>query len=263
MADSRNDLTVASAVERSARANGQRIAYTFVRDAQPEAEHITYAELDARAAALALRLNRQGLAAQPVLVMCPAGFDYAVALLACWRAGAIAVPAYPPTRTNAARAVPRLRAIVADARARVALTTSDVRNVAMGFDLGGLELTVVDGETGVSDGTEAGVYGDPDSAAILQYTSGSTSTPKGVLLTHAQLVANQQMSCASSNITGDDVFVSWLPPYHDMGLMGGVVLPLFTGGRGVLMTPDAFIRKPLRWLTTIAEHRASVLMAPN
>ena len=257
--------TLVETVQRWASAHGEHTAFELVPAAEGPALRISYRELDARARALAWVLHARGFAGHPVLVLCPAGFDYACALLGCFYAKAIAVPAYPPTRTGAARSAPRIAALIADSGARLALTTWDTDELGDSA----LHAALADVELLRCDRLAATVAGDapppPEGRdpALLQYTSGSTAVPRGVLVTHGQLLANLQMSRASGAMTADDVPLSWLPPYHDMGLMGGIFLPLFLRTRGVLMPPDAFLRRPRRWLTAIATHRATILMAPN
>jgi acyl transferase domain-containing protein/acyl-CoA synthetase (AMP-forming)/AMP-acid ligase II/acyl carrier protein len=258
--------TFVDVVRRHARQRAARIAYTFLPDGESSAQTLTYAQLDARARSLAATLLDHGAVGQPVLVLCPAGLDYVVALVGCFYAGAIAVPAYPPTRVSLARTLPRVLAMYEDCRPDVAIVTSTVGAVLASLPerqqaLARLRLVLAD-ELCEAD-LEVQRTLQPETPALLQYTSGSTARPKGVLLTHAQILANHEMSRASGHMSADDVFMSWLPPYHDMGLIGGILMPLYLGAHAVLMPPEAFIRKPKRWFTAARRHDATILMAPN
>lgn len=268
--------TFAEVVRRHARQQSAGIACVFLPDGEGDGHTLTFGELDARARALASVLHARGAAGQPVLVLCPAGLDYAVALVACFYAGAIAVPAYPPSRVSLARTLPRVLAICEDCRPAAAIATRAVSEVlrasaALAQVVSQLELILADdlvprrgiGADRAATVLPASAAPLPDSPALLQYTSGSTGEPRGVLLTHRQILANHEMIRCSGDMSGAEVFLSWLPPYHDMGLIGGVLQPLYLGVRAVLMPPDAFIRKPRRWLTAAQRHRATILLAPN
>ncbi|HMI94742.1 MAG TPA: AMP-binding protein, partial [Polyangiales bacterium] len=257
--------TLVEHVQRWASEHGERIAFEFVTGAEGSGQRVSYGELDARARALAWALHSHKLAGQPVLVLCPAGFEYVCALLGCFYAGAIAVPAYPPARTGLARNAPRIAALIADSGARVALTTWDAEELgdsALSAALANVALLRCD-QLASTVAANSPPGPDPSAPALLQYTSGSTALPRGVLLTHAHLLANQQLIQASGAMTSADITLSWLPPYHDMGLIAGIFLPLFLRTHGVLMPPETFLRRPRRWLSAITAHRASILMAPN
>jgi acyl transferase domain-containing protein/acyl-CoA synthetase (AMP-forming)/AMP-acid ligase II/acyl carrier protein len=260
--------TFVDVVQRHAAQRPDQPACTFLPDGETVARSLTFAELASHARALAAVLNAHGAAGQPVLVLCPAGIDYVVALIACFHAGAIAVPGYPPTRVSLARTLPRVLAIQEDCRADVALVTQAVRDVLRALpetqqSLASLRLITVDEPRGLPASNADLPAVRADMPALLQYTSGSTARPKGALLTHAQALANLEMIRASSRMTSADSFFSWLPPYHDMGLIGGILAPLYLGVHAVLMPPDAFIRRPRRWFTGTQRFGSSILIAPN
>lgn len=249
-----------------ARTQGDAPACTFLADGQTVTGVWSYAELNARADALAAELRANAAVGVPVLILCPAGLDYVASLLGCFYAGAIAVPAYPPTRTGIARTLPRIRAICADCAPGVVLTTAAVREVVAAEPellaaMASALVLEVDRLMPVA-GRDPAPDPAADAPALLQYTSGSTSAPKGVLITQAQLASNLTL-IGASGLSCSDVLLSWLPPYHDMGLIGGILAPLYLGGQSVLMPPDVFLRRPRRWLEAVATFKATALVTPN
>ncbi|HBL31985.1 MAG TPA: hypothetical protein DD490_34615, partial [Acidobacteria bacterium] len=242
-----------------------RRAYTFLADGETESAALTWAELDGRARALGAALVGQGARGERVLLLFPPGLDFVAAFFGCLYAGAVAVPCHPP---RPHRDQPRLRAIACDARPGFVLTTVELagRREALGArvpELAGVVWIAV--ETVDPRGAER--WAPPslaaETAAFLQYTSGSTATPKGVMVTHANLLHNEGMIGAAFAQDEDSVVVGWLPLYHDMGLIGNVLQPLHAGGRCVLMAPVAFLQKPLRWLAAISRYRATTSGGPN
>jgi 8-amino-7-oxononanoate synthase/acyl carrier protein len=240
-------------------------AFTFLVDGENEELNITYAELDRKARTVGAWLMDRGMVGKRVLLLYPSGLDFIAAFMGCLYGGAIAVPAYPPRKN---RSVERIEAIAADADASVALTTRDVLDR---FD--GLRATApslenlvwkVDSEL---EPEWAGRWERPDidgdTLAFLQYTSGSTGTPKGVMLSHENLLHNSLRIMQAFEITRSQSGVFWLPSFHDMGLIGGILVPLYGGKFNVLMSPVAFLQKPLRWLQAIAKYRATISGGPN
>jgi acyl-CoA synthetase (AMP-forming)/AMP-acid ligase II/acyl carrier protein len=244
----------------------ERKAFTFLRDGEEEEGHLTFAALDARARAIAAALQDEALAGERALLLFPPGLDFIAAFFGCLYAGVVAVPAYPPRprRTDA-----RLQEIAADARPRLVLCTEAVRAAgdpaaASSDPLRALPWLATDS---IPPGSEAG-WKEPgiggQTLAFLQYTSGSTSTPKGVMVTHANLLHNQAMIARGFGLEDEQaVVVGWLPLYHDMGLIGTVMHPLYLGRRCVLMSPAAFLQRPLRWLEAISRHRGTTSGGPN
>ena len=240
-------------------------AFTFLLDGENEELNITYAELDRKARAVGAWLASEGMAGKRVLLLYPSGLDFIAAFMGCLYGGAIAVPAYPPRKN---RSVERIEAIAADANASVALTTRDVvdRFDALRATAPSLEHLIwkVDSELDVS---WADRWERPDidgsTLAFLQYTSGSTGTPKGVMLSHENLLHNSLRIMQAFEITRSQSGVFWLPSFHDMGLIGGILVPLYGGKFNVLMSPVAFLQKPLRWLQAISKYRATISGGPN
>ncbi|MEZ5322770.1 MAG: fatty acyl-AMP ligase [Microthrixaceae bacterium] len=248
---------------------GDETAFRFLLDGEDDEFVYTHADLDRQARALAARLAQEGEWQDRVVILMAPGPSFLVAFFACLYSGRIAVPAFLPDVTNAERSVPRLRAIAQDAEAVCILTDSlfvAFREQLWGIapDLARTPWLVVDDElAGADDGawSDEGVTGD--TVAFIQYTSGSTSVPKGVVLTHSNLLANSELISSNVGVADRDVWVSWLPPYHDMGLIGGILQPLYRGGSGVLMSPMDFLAKPRRWLQAITKYRATASPSPN
>ncbi|HEX5708019.1 MAG TPA: amino acid adenylation domain-containing protein, partial [Pyrinomonadaceae bacterium] len=240
-------------------------AFTFLRDGEGEESQLTYGELERRARAIGAWLQKLNLRGERVLLLYPPGLEYITAFWGCLYAGAVAVPAYPP-RLN--RHQQRLEAVVADARAAAALTTGHVlarlKNLLN-------EAPALRGLRWISseeiDIRAADEWREPDidgsTLAFLQYTSGSTAAPKGVMVSHGNLLHNEALIRRAFGQGPESVIVGWLPLYHDMGLIGNVLQPLYVGGRCVLMSPVAFLQKPSRWLQAISDYRATTSGGPN
>lgn len=242
-----------------------KVAFGFSADGdEHHPPQWTFAELDLRARQIAAGLQHHGAAGNRVLVLCPPGLDFIAGLFGCLYAGAIAVPAHPPLRDHL---VARVASIVADLQPGVALTTADVQpKIAATVDgvTGGRPLQWCVMDTLAGD-ERAWVTPDigPNTTAMVQYTSGSTSTPKGVLLTHGNLCHNLETIRQAWNGDDHDVGVFWLPPFHDMGLIGGIFESLYVAATSYLMPPTAFIKRPMRWLEAISRHRGTITTAPN
>ncbi len=243
----------------------KRIAYTFLQDGETQGSDLTYEELDRKARMIAGQLQRYSAAGERALLLYPPGTEYISAFLGCLYAGVIAVPIYPP---RLKRATPRLQAIVKDSQAKYAFTTSQmfdrlVSRLDYTPELAALQWVKTDD---LSEGlAETWTYSsiDPATIAFLQYTSGSTATPKGVMVTHGNLWHNQKMIQAAFNHEPNFTSVSWLPAYHDMGLIGNILHPLYLGSYCVLMSPLAFLQRPLSWLEAISHYKAHTSGGPN
>jgi amino acid adenylation domain-containing protein len=243
---------------------GEDLAYTFLLDGETAEDHLTYAELDRRARGLAATLLREGIGdGARVLLLYPPGLDYVTAFFGCLYAGAVAVPAYPP---RSRRPSARLQSIQESAGAKAVLSTETVLS---GLDRQlprrpGVLWQAAEG-TGLERGAEE--WRDPrvgeEALAFFQYTSGSTSAPKGVMLRHSNLLANLEQIRLSFAQTSEERTVIWLPPYHDMGLIGGILTPLYVGNPAILLSPVAFLQKPLRWLQAISRYRGTTSGGPN
>ncbi len=225
----------------------------------PTFDRLSLSELRRSALQIATALRERELSGRAVLVAAPAGIEYVKSLLGCLYAGAIAVPAYPPSATRLSRANERIASILEDADVSCALFGS---GTTLHSELAVETLSVADLTIGAPEPTFDWEL-DSERACLLQYTSGSTSTPKGVGISMRQLTANLVAIRDATRLTSADVLVTWLPPYHDMGLIGGIFWPLYVGLSTTILPPETFIRRPLRWLQLITERRATVTMAPN
>lgn len=241
------------------------IAYTFLVDGESEEVHCTYAQLDAQARAIAAKLQAAGASGGRALLLYPAGLDYIAAFFGCLYADVAAVPAYPPRRN---RSLSRIESIVTDSEACVALTTNQIlSNVERRFSqeptLQGLQWLVTEdlGTDAADDWTMPAI--DGETLAFLQYTSGSTGAPKGVMVTHSNLLHNEKMVQQAFQMDAETIVMGWLPLYHDMGLIGIVLQPLFNGTRCILMAPVDFLQKPVRWLQAISKYNVNVSGGPN
>ncbi|MFL6284933.1 MAG: amino acid adenylation domain-containing protein [Pyrinomonadaceae bacterium] len=248
-----------------AQSHAGRTLYSFLSEELTAETSLTYAELDEKARAVGAWLQEAGAAGKPVLLLFPAGLEYIAAFFGCLYAGAAAVPAYPPSRN---RNINRLLAIVKDARPSVVLTTQSVLSkieprLNETPELKGLRWTATD-SLGQS---WAGLWREPDvdgeTLAFLQYTSGSTAAPKGVMVTHGNLLHNEELIRRAFDQSEESVIVGWLPLFHDMGLIGNVLQPLYVGARCVLMSPTAFLQSPFGWLEAISRYRATTSGGPN
>ena len=260
------DTTLIDLLRRQADRDPGRKSFSFLNNGEREAATLTYAELDVQARRIGAMLQERKAQGERILLLYPPGLDFLAAFFACLYAGAIAVPAYPPRRH---RQLSRIPAIVADARARFALTTKVfLPKIEAWFsdESEQRSLTVMATDLRAEEGREQ-QWSPPaisgQDLAFLQYTSGSTASPKGVMVSHANLLHNSALIYKSFGHSSESVFVSWLPHYHDMGLIGGILQPLFGGFPVILMSPAAFIQHPIRWLRAISTYRATTSGGPN
>jgi amino acid adenylation domain-containing protein len=239
-------------------------ACVFLGDGEVESERLTYADLDRRARLIAAELQAFGMAGERALLLYPPGLEFVAAFFGCAYAGTVAVPAYPP---RSSRLEPRLRAIIADMRPAVVLTIEALRGRigASAAELGLGRARLVATDRLPEEQADAWVAPDleRETLAFLQYTSGSTASPKGVMVSHGNILHNEEVIRRACHHTSDSTFVSWLPMYHDMGLIGGVLQPLYIGALCVLMSPVAFLQKPVRWLRAISTYRGHTSGGPN
>lgn len=245
-----------------------RQVFSFQADGEEKQLELTYGELDRHARALAVQLLEQGNSGERVLLLYAPGLDYIIAFFGCLYAGMIAVPVYPPHPARMERTLPRLLSIIRNARPTIALTTSDI-HAMIGMmlpvtpDFANMRWLATDAipEALAYQWQQPSFNGD--SLVFLQYTSGSTGTPRGVMLSHSNLLANLMFFHARMELTPEARGVFWLPFYHDMGLIGGVLGSVYTGLSATLMSPIAFLQRPLRWLQTISRVRATISGGPN
>jgi acyl-CoA synthetase (AMP-forming)/AMP-acid ligase II/alkylation response protein AidB-like acyl-CoA dehydrogenase/acyl carrier protein len=257
-------VTLLNVLQQRALEEPPQIGWQFLVDGETQTIALTYADLDRKSRAIAATLQTAGFTNECALLLFPPGLDYIAAFFGCLYAGVIAVPAYPPRRHQSSDRVHR---ITEDAGVQVILTTGSLQ-VEIQPSLEQSPLTNIPWiTTDTLADTLAAQWSQPaiapDHLAFLQYTSGSTGTPKGVMVSHANLMHNlaqiQQFFEHSPHSRG----VIWLPPYHDMGLIGGILQPLYSGFPVTLMSPVMFLQKPIRWLQAISRDQATTSGAPN
>ena len=259
-------VTLLELIEARAHSLGDRTLYTFLEDGGDDAP-LSYAGLDLRARRIGAALQALAQAGERAVLLYPPGLEYVAGFFGCLYGGLIAVPAYPPDPTRLDRTLPRLRAIIRDARATVVLTTAFILEMGEGLFEGAPELAALRwvATDALPEGTEA-EWRRPsptrDTLAFLQYTSGSTGDPKGVLLSNENLLHNLGLISQAFEVHSDSVGVIWLPPYHDMGLIGGILQPLYAGFPVALMSPLAFLRRPRFWLESLSRFGGTVSGGP-
>jgi long-chain fatty acid adenylase/transferase FadD26 len=250
--------------ERAAR-QPDEVAYVFLRDGETPSETSTYAELRTSALARAAAFTALGLADRTAVLLYPSGLEFVRTLLGTMCARVVGAPAQVPRRRAS---VARLRRMAEDAGTTTVLTTTAVkRDLEDRFgdlpEFAGLTLVATDGPDLPAGGGDAAGGPAPEDIAMLQYTSGSTGDPKGVMITHRNFIENAVETDAVWPCGPDTVFVSWLPLFHDMGMLFGVVIPLWAGRPAYLMAPDAFIRRPARWLEALSRYGGTHAAAPS
>ncbi|WP_328764061.1 MULTISPECIES: fatty acyl-AMP ligase [unclassified Streptomyces] len=260
----RTPLPLPALLARRADEMPDTVAYVYLQNGEEIGEQVTYAQLHgdvrARAGALAELAGER----RSAVLMYPNGLEFIRAWLACTAAGLKGAPVQVPTRRHAAQ---RVRTIADDARTTLVLTTREVRDQVLADfaglpELAGLEIVATDELPAPAAATELPVPELSD-VALLQYTSGSTGTPKGVMVTHANFWFNAWETDQLWPMEDDGSVVSWLPFFHDMGLLLGIVLPLWAGRPSYLMGPEAFIRRPGRWLEAVSRFGGTHSSAPN
>ncbi|MEH2121103.1 amino acid adenylation domain-containing protein [Nostoc sp.] len=240
-------------------------AFTFLEDGETQELTLTYHELDRRSRAVAAQLQALGLSGKRAILLYTPGLDYLTAFFGCLYSGVVAVPAYPPRNQ---RKTPRIQAISIDAQASVALTTTAMLPTLQSIltpetKQGNFRWLTTDNiAQGLEDSWQESTI-NGDTLAFLQYTSGSTGTPKGVMLSHGNLLHNTAVTYQLMEHSPSSKFVSWLPVYHDMGLIGGILQPLYGGFGCILMSPASFLQQPYRWLQAISRYKGTTSGGPN
>ncbi|MDC0832902.1 beta-ketoacyl synthase N-terminal-like domain-containing protein [Geitlerinema sp. CS-897] len=257
--------TLVDLLRERASTQGDATAFTFLRNGEDEQDIWSFAALDARARAIAARLQSSHRPGDRVLLLYSPGLEFVAAFFGCLYAGAIAVPLYPPRRNHHLH---RLQAVLKDADAAIALTTQDVMAqispwLAKVPALQGIQWYRTD-EFGVGDGA---LWQPPDlsgdTLAFLQYTSGSTGHPKGVMVSHENLLYCSADQALTWEYSPESVNVTWLPVFHDLGLIYGILQPIYQGIPSYVMAPVAFLQRPVRWLQAISRYRGTHTAAPN
>lgn len=249
--------------------NPDQTAFIFIQDGDESEEHITYRELHQAAIDLSHSLLEIAKPGDRALMLFPPGLDFIKALFGCFYAGVIAVPAYPPRKN---RSLERLRLLVNDSGSSLVLSTDDIRQSA---ERSFADVTELQGIPWITpnppipqssnlqiSNLQISKSPNPD-IALLQYTSGSTGHPKGVMVTHRNIIRNAEYIRQSFALSPKSVSVTWLPSFHDMGLIDGVLVPVYTGFPGVILPPVSFLQKPVRWLKAITKYRGTHGGGPN
>lgn len=254
--------TLVDLLQSQAQKNPGKVIFTYSYNGdEQDRRQLTFRELDQHAQAVAAALQQQGAAGKRVLAIVKPGLEFIVGFFGCVYAGAVAIPVHQ-------RLAPRLAAVVPDARASRILTTADNEealkaSVAHLVDGAALHWTILDHAISADPASWIKPTIDPDAPVVIQYTSGSTLAPKGVVLTHRNLLHNLAGMQQALDLGEGDSSVYWLPPHHDMGLIGAILLPMYVGYTAHLMSPAAFIKRPMRWLEAISRYRATGGSAPN
>nr|WP_269455615.1 type I polyketide synthase [Micromonospora narathiwatensis] len=243
--------------------------YRFLVDGEDDELVISNADMDRRARAIAATLRERVNEGDRALIVCPPGLDYLASFLGCLYARVIAVPVYPPNPVLLKRTLPRLIGVIEDAQPAIVLAPAEIIAMAdpitaLAPALGSLIWEAVDRiDHAVAEG-----WREPDldggDIAFLQYTSGSTGRPKGVVLSHGNLLANLEVTNQRFVTDVENTrLISWLPPYHDMGLIGSMLQPLYAGFSATFMSPTSFLKRPVRWLQAISTYGGTLSGSPN
>jgi acyl-CoA synthetase (AMP-forming)/AMP-acid ligase II/acyl carrier protein len=260
--------TLVDALRYHAQVRPDNLLYTFLSESGEEESKATFAQLDEQARAIAVALQQAGAAGERVVMLYPSSLEFTAAFYGCLYGGVVAVPAYPPDPSRIQRTLPRLQAIVKNSSAKKILTTQAIKSMAELFlpsapELGELEWIATD----TVDLKLAAQWQRPNigpkTLSFLQYTSGSTATPKGVMVTHGNLVTNQHALQKALRSGPDSVMACWLPLFHDMGLIGNVLQAGFHGFHCVVMAPTTFLQNPFLWVKAMSQYRATLSGGPN
>lgn len=248
--------------------NGDSLAYTFLKNGEDETDTLTYSEIDKRSRAISVLLQEKFTFGDRALLMYPAGLDFIIGFMACIYAGIIAVPVYPANSSRAKQQLPKLSSIADCAKSEIILTNNNFINLLPSLlsDCPILSKANIINTTTI-DLSMADQWTMPsvseDSLALLQFTSGSTASPKGVMISHGNVMNNLKFIHKCEGHNEDSISVSWLPAYHDMGLIEGILAPSYGAYPAYLMSPQAFIQQPYRWLKAITKYKASHSGGPN
>ncbi|WP_347251759.1 AMP-binding protein [Legionella sp.] len=253
--------TLLSVIERNAQAYPDKIAYSFLNDMLQETSHCTYSQLIKRSKNFASYLVNKSAQGKTVLLMFNPGLDFIIAFFACLYAGSIPVPCYSARIVD--KNLKRFLAIIEDSNASFLLTDDDL-SASLSEQFRQRNISVLNCcEAEQNTNSSALSCGLPEDIAFLQYTSGSTADPKGVIVKYRNIFHNETLIQDSFQLDADSTIVGWLPFFHDMGLIGNIIQPIFCGGRAVLMAPTTFLRKPLNWLYIISKYKAVCSGGPN
>ncbi len=256
-------------LETRAATQGEAALYTFLGESGEASAPLSYAELLTRAQTISAHLSQIAAPGERVLLLLPPGLDLIAGFFGCLFAGTIAIPLLPPHPARLEQQKERLLVIAADAKPAVVLSSREVLaslaplHVELSQAIGTPPSHLALDDLVVSDVQPALPTIDHDTIAFLQYTSGSTASPKGVMVSHGNLLHNSDLIYRAFGHSAQSQGVIWLPPYHDMGLIGGILQPLYGGFPVTLMSPASFLMRPLRWLQAISQYRATTSGGPN
>jgi acyl-CoA synthetase (AMP-forming)/AMP-acid ligase II/acyl carrier protein len=246
----------------------EKQVFTFLKNGEAEDARLSFSDLNSHAMAIGAFLQRLNASGERALLLFPSGIEFVTAFWGCLYSGIIAVPVYPPDPARLNRSLPRFLAVAEDARPTIALTTTSILSMIENF------FTDVPGFQSVrwlaTDNLSLELAKDwrcpdidSDTLAFLQYTSGSTKSPKGVMVSHGNILANERLIQKGFETDENSIVAGWLPLYHDMGLIGNIIQPIYVGFPCVVMSPIDFLKKPLRWLQAITKYRVTCSGGPN
>ena len=245
-----------------------RLAYTFMKDDEINEQTLTYSQLSSQVQSVAHKLQKEGLRGERAVLLYSSSLEYITTFLGCLYAGVIAVPAFPPDPTRLKVTLPKLQGVINDCQAKAILTNKKLMTFSyllMQYAPELKKLKWIETES-ISRGKH--LICEPhdfsgDDIAFLQYTSGSTSSPKGVMISHWNIVHNEYLMATAFGTTEDTIIGGWLPLYHNMGLIGNVLQPLYMGCQLVFTSPLTFLQKPLSWLRMISKYKINTSGGPN
>ncbi|GAB2509175.1 AMP-binding protein [Nocardia heshunensis] len=242
--------------------NGDEIAFVFLDDEGRESDTLTYQELDRRARVLAHQLSCTVSPGDRALLLHPPGLDYVISFYACLYAGVIGIPLFPPQRSR----LEHIEEVARDSRSSIVVSTAEALSGMSGFPAESYTATLPriasDASSELRDTFSVFTPSTSD-IAYLQYTSGSTSTPKGVIITHRMMLQQCAELVDTWGVDTDSTVVSWLPHFHDFGQVSGVLMPVYVGISAVLMAPSTFVKEPFRWLSAVSTYRGTHSGSPN
>ncbi len=245
------------------------LAFTHMENGEEVSGTVSFRELDQHARSIGGYLQKMIQPGDRVLLVYPPSLEYIAAFFGCVYAGAIAVPALPPANR---RTFPRLQSIIKDAQPSIVMTSSkfEERMLELRSDsaIGFRDYSIVTSDDFLQHAQKLSAGWtkpelSPDDTVFLQYTSGSTGVPKGVMVTHRNILANARFLTLTFPVESGETIVSWLPPHHDMGLICKILYPVYNGAHCIQFPPAAFIMRPYRWLKAISDYRARFTAAPN
>jgi len=257
--------TYLEVIENRAAATPDHVVYRFLEDGITESDSLTYRQLTAKAKSVGACLQQKGKKGDRLLMLFPPGLPYLASLFGCFYSGFIAVPAYPPRKN---RGINRLLSIIEDAEAHLCLVTrqihSDIeRNFKEDPFFTQMNWVIYEDIQPENEQNFQPTDIEPGDVALLQYTSGSTGQPKGVMITQLNLLYNSEYIRQSFGLNKNSIGLNWLPVFHDMGLIGGVLQAAYLGAINIGMPPIAFLKNPTNWLQAIQKYKATTGGGPN